>query len=165
MLALLNSPVFTDCIDVCQETSAFHQQLLKSARSANRPCCLQQLASHTTSYFPEVATKIKLTGSKLTHKKSHSVSVPAHCLQHGHSRLLLPLKFQRSPSGYPTVSSCISKLMHKAQALPWFWVVPARAQGARHAASMVLKASACCQSATHMYVLPALWDLSGLVEQ
>lgn len=55
--------------------------------------------------------------------------------------------------------------MHKVQALPWFWVVPARALGAKHAASIVLKASACYKSITYTQVLYVLWDLFWLVEQ
>lgn len=103
MLLLLNSPVFMDCIHVCQETSALHQQLLKAVRSANCPCCHQQLASHTTSYFPEAATKNKLTGSKLTHKKSRSMSIPA------------PL-----PAARPQQATSAFKISQVPMATPWF---------------------------------------------
>lgn len=50
--------------------------------------------------------------------------------------------------------------MHKVHALPWFWVVPARAPGAQHAARTVLKASACYESTmytTYIFMLCGIY--------
>lgn len=77
-------------------------------------------------YFPEGVLKNKLNGSNLTRE----VTLCPYwllSLQHAHSRLLLSLRFHRSPSSNPRASSCLSDLMHKVQALPWFWVLPAGA--------------------------------------